>query len=168
MRESSLVFETVTLGRGSKWPANAYNAAGHKPVASSQPRPEAYTSISISTGGVSPTRAKAGAGDGAERVVITEDSIPAVVEAAHEHNGHAGWDGTWRDISTSYYGILRSDVIFLLRRCQICAHNPSKRPKSSIAMPADSKAASADSFDFADFAEWGHHEFGPNASATPT
>ncbi len=40
---------------------------------------------------------------------------------------------TWKDVSTSYYGILRSDVIFLVKQCQVCAKNPSKRPKGSAA-----------------------------------
>lgn len=65
------------------------------------------------------------------RLVVTEDMIADVVESVHEQNRHLGWDATWRDISASYYGILRSDVIFLLKQCQICAHDPSKRPKSS-------------------------------------
>lgn len=64
-----------------------------------------------------------------DRIVITEDMIADVVESVHERNGHAGWDATWRDISASYHGILRSDVIFLLKRCQVCVHDPSKRPK---------------------------------------
>jgi hypothetical protein len=63
------------------------------------------------------------------REVVTEDMIPDIVELVHESNGHAGWDATWKDISSSYYGILRADVIFLLKRCQICAENPRKRPK---------------------------------------
>ena len=65
------------------------------------------------------------------RVVVTEDMIADVVESAHEQNGHLGWDATWRDVSMSYYGILRCDVIFLLRQCQVCADDPSKRSKSS-------------------------------------
>ena len=66
-----------------------------------------------------------------DRVVITEDSIADVVELVHEGNGHAGWDATWKDISSSYYGILRMDVIFLLKECQLCVHDPRKRPKGS-------------------------------------
>jgi hypothetical protein len=65
------------------------------------------------------------------RMVVTEDEIVDVVESAHEKNGHLGWDATWGDISASYYGILRSDVIFLLKQCQLCAQNPSKRPKGA-------------------------------------
>ena len=65
------------------------------------------------------------------RTVVTDDLIVDVVESAHEQNDHLGWDATWRDVSTSYYGILRSDVIFLLKRCQLCAQDPSKRPKGS-------------------------------------
>ena len=67
------------------------------------------------------------------RTVITEDSIIDTVELVHKSNGHAGWDTTWKDVSSSYYGILRSDVIFLLRQCQECVLNPAKRPKGSVA-----------------------------------
>ena len=66
-----------------------------------------------------------------DRTVITEDMIADAVEMVHESNRHAGWDATWKDISSSYHGILRSDVIHLLKQCQICALNPSKRPKGS-------------------------------------
>lgn len=68
-----------------------------------------------------------------DRMVITEDMIADVVEFVHKGNEHAGWDATWKDVSSSYYGILRSDVIFLLKQCQTCASNPSKRPKGSAA-----------------------------------
>lgn len=72
-----------------------------------------------------------------DRGVVTEDMIADIVGFVHENNGHAGWDATWKDVSSSYYGILRADVIFLLKRCQICAENPRKRPKkSSNAMPS--------------------------------
>lgn len=67
-----------------------------------------------------------------KREVVTDDMILDIVESVHERNKHAGWDATWRDVSGSYYGILRSDVIFLLRRCPRCAGNPRKRPKSSL------------------------------------
>ncbi len=67
------------------------------------------------------------------RIVVTEDLIADVVEFEHKGNAHAGWDATWKDVSTSYYGILRSDVIFLLKQCQVCASKPSKRPKGSAA-----------------------------------
>jgi hypothetical protein len=65
------------------------------------------------------------------RMVVTDDVIVDVVESAHEQNDHLGWDATWRDVSASYYGILRSDVIFLLKQCQFCAQDPSKRPKGA-------------------------------------
>ena len=68
---------------------------------------------------------------GRNRLVITEEKMANVIEYVHESNSHAGWDTTWKDISDSYYGILRSDVILLLKTCQICAMNPCKRPKSS-------------------------------------
>lgn len=66
-----------------------------------------------------------------DRAVITEDMIADVVELVHEGNDHGGWDATWKDVSSSYYGILRADVITLLKQCQTCAVNPSKRPKGS-------------------------------------
>lgn len=65
------------------------------------------------------------------RLVVTDDLIVDVVESAHAQNGHLGWDATWRDVSASYYGILRSDVIFLLKACQLCARDPSKYPKGA-------------------------------------
>jgi hypothetical protein len=71
---------------------------------------------------------------GEKRTVITTDMIADVVEIVHRDSGdegHGGWDATWEDVSTSYYGILRSDVIFLVKQCQFCAENPSKRPKGS-------------------------------------
>lgn len=64
-----------------------------------------------------------------QRVVIFDDEIADIVEWVHESNGHAEWDSTWREISTSYYGILRSDVIYLLKEHRICARDPSKRPE---------------------------------------
>ncbi|KAH0537650.1 hypothetical protein FGG08_005563 [Glutinoglossum americanum] len=67
------------------------------------------------------------------RKVVTENVIVDVVESVHERNNHLGWDATWKDVSTSYYGILRSDVIFLLKQCRVCAQDPSKRPKGSTA-----------------------------------
>ncbi|KAJ5775209.1 uncharacterized protein N7511_000220 [Penicillium nucicola] len=72
-------------------------------------------------------------GEEGNRLVICEDRIADTVEWVHESSGHAGWDSTWKNISTSYYGILRSDVIFLLKQCQICAHDPSKRSKRTNA-----------------------------------
>ena len=67
--------------------------------------------------------------NGEHRVVIAVDWIADVVEAIHIGNNHLGWDATWRDVSSAYYGILRSDVIFLLKRCFVCAQHPSKRAK---------------------------------------
>jgi hypothetical protein len=68
--------------------------------------------------------------DGSNRIVVTEDEIPEVVAQVHQQCGHAGWDATWRAINSSYYGILRSDSIFLLKRCRICLLDPAKRPKN--------------------------------------
>jgi len=65
-----------------------------------------------------------------DRKVVTEDKISEVVEQVHVANGHAGWDATWRDVSHSYHGILRADVIFLLKRCLVCAKDPRKHPKN--------------------------------------
>jgi hypothetical protein len=82
-----------------------------------------------------------------DRTVITTDVIAEVVETVHENNGHAGWDTTWKDVSTSYYGILRSDVIFLLKKCRSCVGNPSKRPKGSTAAKLHSRHSDHEFFD---------------------
>jgi hypothetical protein len=90
-------------------------------------------------------------GEDRRRMVIIDDLIVDVVESAHLQNGHLGWDATWRDVSTSYYGILRSDVIFLLKKCQLCARDPLKYPKgaSSNSRPQsfDPEATQANSHD---------------------
>lgn len=82
---------------------------------------------------------------GGTRKVITEDCIIDVVELVHASNGHAGWDATWRDVSQSYYGIMRADVIFLLKRCETCESNPRKRPKGSTWTRASPDGAVPDS-----------------------
>ena len=64
-----------------------------------------------------------------KRPVVTIPNIPRVVEFVHQINGHRGWDTTWENVRDRYYGILRADVIFLLKRCPVCLNNPSKRPK---------------------------------------
>ena len=61
----------------------------------------------------------------------TPQAFAEYVQYEHHRIGHLGWDATWRVISESYYGILRADVIFLLKRCLVCATNPAKRPKGS-------------------------------------
>ena len=86
------------------------------------------------------------------RAVVTAELIANVVESVHEGNGHAGWDATWEDVSAKYYGIPRSDVIQLLKQCQTCASNPSKRPKGSTvttprSQPADQNASGLVSLD---------------------
>ena len=68
--------------------------------------------------------------EGRDRYVVTDYEIADVVQSVHENNGHSGWDATWNDISTLYYGILRADVIFMLKRCPTCALDPRKRPKN--------------------------------------
>lgn len=87
---------------------------------------------------------------GKNRVVITTDMIADIVEMVHKDNNHAGWDRTWDDVSTSYYGILRSDVIFLLKQCQNrhCTQNPSKRPKGSAAAMVQSQQTDHGFIDF--------------------
>jgi hypothetical protein len=87
---------------------------------------------------------------GKDRTVVTTDMIVDVVETVHTNNGHAGWDATWKDVSTSYYGILRSDVIFLLKQCHspFCAENPSKRPKGSAAIVPHSQLTDHELLDF--------------------
>ena len=75
--------------------------------------------------------------DGRARLVVTCDQIVQTVRSVHQNNGHAGWDATWRDVKASYYGILRADVIFLLKRCRVCAHDPRKRPKGQPSRSPD-------------------------------
>ncbi|KAI8725460.1 hypothetical protein NCS52_00117100 [Fusarium sp. LHS14.1] len=72
------------------------------------------------------------------RDVVTEENIVDTVGLVHTNNGHAGWDATWKGISTSYHGILRADVIFLLKQCQVCAGDPRKRPKGQTNPGSDS------------------------------
>ncbi|KAL3951720.1 hypothetical protein ACCO45_013437 [Purpureocillium lilacinum] len=79
---------------------------------------------------------------GSIRRVVTEDKIMDVVGAVHMSNGHGGWDATWKGISSSYYGILRADVIFLLKRCEVCARDPRKRPKTAKLSDAATAATS--------------------------
>lgn len=87
------------------------------------------------------------------RIVITDDKIADVVETVHTDNNHTGWDATWKDISTRYYGILRSDVTFLLKQCQVCFRNPSKRPKGSAATMPQSPETEHEIFDFFSMSE---------------
>ncbi|KAJ4301693.1 hypothetical protein N0V90_003786 [Kalmusia sp. IMI 367209] len=99
----------------------------------------------------------ANAKKGAEekRVVVTEDSIIDVIELVHNSNGHAGWDATWKDINTSYYGILRIDVTTLLKECQVCLHNPRKRPKGSATVLPNVQLVGEDSlFDLTETSRW--------------
>ena len=65
------------------------------------------------------------------RQVILTDHIAECVDHIHHNIGHRGWDATWRTVSQVSYGIMRQDVIFLLRRCLVCATNPAKQPKGS-------------------------------------
>ncbi|KAF4627726.1 hypothetical protein G7Y89_g10421 [Cudoniella acicularis] len=84
---------------------------------------------------------------GQERTVITTDLIADVVGILHKENGHAGWDPTWKDVRNSYYGILRADVIFLLKRCP-CAQKPTKRPKGATARELQCQQTDHEVIDF--------------------
>lgn len=64
------------------------------------------------------------------RMMITDDMISNVVKIVHKDNNHVKWDVIWKKVSTFYYDILRSNVIFLLKQCQICVSNLFKRSKS--------------------------------------
>ena len=83
-----------------------------------------------------------------DRTVVTEDMIADVVEFIHENNKHGGWDATWKGVSSLYYGILRSDVIYLLKECQTCALNPSKRPKGFVTTMRSSQPIDQELLDF--------------------
>jgi hypothetical protein len=106
-------------------------------------------------------------GKGKNRTVITADMIADVVETVHEDSGdqgHAGWDTTWKEVSTSYYGILRSDVIFLVKQCQVCAENPRKRPKGSAAAMLQFQQAD---HEFVDFLNTGDLQYDNSALDIP-
>ncbi|MCJ1307666.1 hypothetical protein MMC25_001314 [Agyrium rufum] len=81
------------------------------------------------------------------RTLVTDDIIADTVEFVHKENGHAGWDTTWKDVSGSYYGVLRADVIYLLKRCQTCAGNPRKRPKGATTTTFDTPSAEQGEYD---------------------
>ena len=105
-------------------------------------------------------RAVAKKDDSQDRVVITTDMIEDVVERVHKDSGdsgHGGWDATWKDVSASYYGILRSDVIFLVKQCQICAQNPSKRPKGSPAAILYPQHTNQEFLDFVNLSDVQYH-----------
>jgi hypothetical protein len=93
------------------------------------------------------------------RSVVTTDMIADVVETVHNDNGHAGWDATWKDVSTSFYGILRADVIFLLKQCQICSQNPSKRPKGSATITLPLEQPEYRTLDFLDTDNMQYHDY---------
>lgn len=79
-------------------------------------------------------------GKGEDREVVTVDEILHVVEMVHMRH-HGGWDATWEEVSNKYSGIVRSDVIFLVRRCGLCRSDPRKQAKGSQA-PAPAPAPS--------------------------
>ncbi|KAM0255352.1 hypothetical protein ACHAQJ_005872 [Trichoderma viride] len=85
-------------------------------------------------------------GIGKDRIVATEDEILETVEKVHLANDHKGWDATWDEVSNQYCGIVRDDVIFLLKRCHICQLNPRKRAKKNQALakaPASEEQSTA-------------------------
>ncbi|KAK1243421.1 hypothetical protein MKX07_004049 [Trichoderma sp. CBMAI-0711] len=79
---------------------------------------------------------------GGDRIVITEDEILRVVESVHTKD-HGGWDATWENVSKKYCGIVRSDVIFLIKRCGMCQVDPRKRAKGVQAESPGSAEAEA-------------------------
>ncbi|KAL7793822.1 hypothetical protein V8C37DRAFT_377467 [Trichoderma ceciliae] len=97
-------------------------------------------------------------GQGMDRMVITEDEILQVVEKVHMTREHGGWDATWEEVSRQYCGIVRSDIIFLLKRCKVCLSNPRKRSKGSqppapapalsLPMPPPEQQTPEQQFDF--------------------
>ncbi|KAL6862245.1 hypothetical protein J3F83DRAFT_767398 [Trichoderma novae-zelandiae] len=71
-------------------------------------------------------------GKGKDRMVITVDEILQVVEQIHMID-HAGWDATWDRVNRDFCGIVRSDIIFLVKRCGLCQSDPRKRAKGGQA-----------------------------------
>ena len=65
------------------------------------------------------------------RLVIMQSSIFDIIQEEHCRIGHAGVHPTWAAVSQGYYGIIRTEIIWLLKRCQICirrARNRSRGP----------------------------------------
>ena len=60
-----------------------------------------------------------------ERLVIMESSILDVIQEEHSRIGHAGVHATWAAVSKGFYGIIQSEVMWLLKRCQICIRRAS-------------------------------------------
>lgn len=63
--------------------------------------------------------------------VLAEPKILDVIIATHNSIGHPGQDATAKNVSQSYYGVSRKEVIFLVKLCEIChrkAHSKSKGP----------------------------------------
>ena len=79
------------------------------------------------------------------RKVVTEDAIFDVVNAVHQELGHTGWDATWKALNGAYYGILRVDMIFILKHCPTCATDASKHSKRLLtASPNNEKFEKVD------------------------
>lgn len=70
------------------------------------------------------------------RLVATEESISGVIEAIRIQDCHQGWDTTWKDVSSKYYGVLRAELILLLKHCRVCAQDPKTQPKHGRSSPS--------------------------------
>ena len=60
-----------------------------------------------------------------------ESPIFDIIQEEHSRIGHGGIHLTWAAIGAGYYGIIRTEIIWLLKRCQICirrASNLSRKP----------------------------------------
>ncbi|KAL4918663.1 hypothetical protein BDW62DRAFT_60655 [Aspergillus aurantiobrunneus] len=76
--------------------------------------------------------------NGKNRIVVAQEDIAEVVQTEHRRNHQAGLKEIWKNISTSYHGILQSDVKYLLPKCRVCRGDPPelpKNPESSAAEP---------------------------------
>lgn len=91
--------------------------------------------------------AKRREGESQDRPVVIVDDIMRVVEEEHLRLGHAGWDATWKGVSSRYCGILRIDVIFLLKRCPACLKNPRKQSRGQRSSQSPATAPPASSSD---------------------
>ncbi|KAL7921377.1 hypothetical protein ACQKWADRAFT_313962 [Trichoderma austrokoningii] len=78
-----------------------------------------------------------------DRLVVTKDEILGVVEKIHMANQHGGVDATWNEISSKYCGIVRTDVIFLLKRCYICDLMPRKGARRTANRAGGASASSS-------------------------
>ena len=87
----------------------------------------------------------------AERLVIMESSILDIIQEEHCRVGHSGVHGTWAGISKSFYGIIRTEVMWLLKRCQVCIRQAQNRSRGPLVPIVSTKLFERIQVDLIDF-----------------